>query len=212
MIKILLVDDHDIVRSGLKRIISDYKGTKIIGEVSSGEEAIEFVREQKPDVVIMDISMPGMDGLEATKRITERWPKIKILVLTVHPEETYALRILKAGALGYLQKNCSPEDLITGIKTVHRGKRFLLPESAQRVAYRMLESKDDLGPVDNLSDRELQVLYFLASGFEMKEIASKLKISYKTVETYRSRLMEKLKLKNIAELTKFAIRHKLIDI
>ncbi|RKX70815.1 DNA-binding response regulator [candidate division WOR-3 bacterium] len=210
MIRVLIVDDHDIVREGLKRILAEYRDVEVVGEATCGEEAIQLIRKLNPDVILMDISMPGMDGLEATKRITERWPKVKVLVLTVHPEDTYAVRILKAGALGYLQKNCGPDDLITGIRTVYQGARFLLPEVAQRLAYRLLEEKKDLGPIESLSDRELQVLHHLASGLEMKEIAAKLRISYKTVETYRARLMEKLKLRNVADLTRFAIQHKLI--
>ncbi|HID32732.1 MAG TPA: response regulator transcription factor [bacterium (Candidatus Stahlbacteria)] len=211
MIRTLIIDDHDLVREGIKRILKEYKDIEIVGEAESGEEAIQLTRELNPDVILMDISLKGMDGLEATRRIAERWPEVRILVLTVHPEETYAIRILRSGALGYLRKDCRPDDLIMAIRTVNQGQRFLIPEVAQRLAFRLLEKKEDLGPLELLSDRELQVLSHLASGFEMKEIAAKLKISYKTVETYRSRLMEKLKLRNVAEITRFAIRHGLIE-
>lgn len=209
MINILLVDDHDLVRLGINRLLSDIKGFNIVGEARSGEEGIEQVNKFKPDVVLMDVKMPGMGGLEATKRIVKQHPKIKVLVVTVYGDEPYPSRVLQAGATGYMTKGASVEEMVQAINSVYSGKRYLSPEVAQQLALKHLTHQDE-SPFESLSERELQVLIMITSGQKVQEIADQLYLSPKTVNSYRYRLFEKLGVDTDVELTHLAIRHKLI--
>ena len=209
MIKILLVDDHDLVRLGINKLLSDIKGFQIVGEAKSGEEAIEKVGKLKPDIVLMDVKMPGMGGLEATKRVVKQYPKVKVLVVTVYGDEPYPSRVLQAGATGYMTKGAGVEEMIQAINSVFAGKRYLSPEVAQQLALKHLTHQDE-SPFESLSERELQVLVMITSGQKVQEIADQLYLSPKTVNSYRYRLFEKLSVDTDVELTHLAIRHKLI--
>ena len=211
MIKVLLVDDHDLVRLGIKKLLSDVGNIQIVGEASSGEDAIAIVPNLNPDVILMDVKMPGMGGLEATKRIAKSHPRIKILVVTVYGDEPYPTRVLQAGASGYMTKGVSIDEMIQAIKTVHSGRRYLSPEVAQQLALKHLTHDDD-SPFDSLSEREMQVLIMITSGQKVNDVADQLCLSPKTVNSYRYRLFEKLGIDGDVELTHLAIRHKLIDV
>ena len=211
MIRVLIADDHAIVRGGIRRMLEDHKDIQIVGEGGDGQEAIQKVLETDPDVILLDISMPGMDGLDVTKQLKAIDPKVRILILTMHAEEQYAPRLMKAGAMGYVTKHAVPEDLVKAIHAVHSGRRFISPTLAESMAWRYLGDKADLTPVECLSDRELQVLCLLARGNTNREIAESLHLSVKTIDTYRSHVLGKLNLRNSAELTLFAVQNGLIE-
>lgn len=211
MIKVLIADDHAIVRNGLRRMLEEQEDIQIVGEAGDGHETIQKVRETAPDVILLDISMPGMDGLEVTKQLKAIDPEVRILILTMHGEEEYAPQLMREGAMGYMTKHAPPEELVKAIYEIHSGRRFISPKLAEDLAWRYLGNKPDLAPVELLSDRELQVLRLLAMGNTNKEIAELLHLSLKTIDTYRARVLEKLNLRNNAELTLFAIRHDLIE-
>lgn len=210
MIKICIADDQRILREGIRRIIDEAPDMKVIDEASSGREIIKKVCVKRPDVVLLDISMPDMDGLDATKHIHTLFPELPILILTVHPPEQYAMRILRAGAKGYLSKQAAPEELIGAVRKVCAGRRYLSPEVSEALALQSIGDSADFSRVESLSDRELQVLCLIASGRNTAEIAEELCLSIKTVSTYRSRVLEKLHLRNNAELTRFAINNNLL--
>lgn len=211
MIRVLLVDDHELVRLGIKKLLSDINTIEIIGEAASGEEAISLASKLLPDVILMDVKMPGMGGLEATKRIAKVYPQIKILVVTVYGDEPYPSRVLQAGACGYMTKGASLDEMIQAIKTVYAGRRYLSPEVAQQLALKHLTHSDE-SPFDALSEREMQVLIMITSGQKVNDVADQLCLSPKTVNSYRYRLFEKLGIDSDVELTHLAIRHKLIDL
>ncbi|HUU50675.1 MAG TPA: response regulator transcription factor [Nitrospinota bacterium] len=211
MIKVIIADDHRIVREGLKRILDETHDIKVIGEASTGIEAIQKIEANPPDVLILDISMPDMDGLDATKQIHETFPKLPILILTVHLPKQYALRLFRAGAKGYLVKDVASEELVKALRKLNAGKLYLSPEVSEELALQKIKSDADFSPVECLSDRELQILCFIASGKTTREIAASLNLSSKTIDTYRTRLFEKLNLRNNSELIKFALHHKLVD-
>lgn len=210
MIRVLLADDHSIVRAGLRRLLED-AGDMEVSEAADGRQAILLARENPPDVVVMDISMPGLDGLEAIQRLRDIWPELPVLVLTMHEEEQYVVRCLAAGARGYLTKRGAPEQLVNAIRKVLAGGRFLSDEVAEALAVRLSRGQDDLSPLESLSNRELQVLRALALGKTNREIAEDYNLSVKTVDTYRFRLLKKLALRNNAELSRFAMQYKLIQ-
>jgi two-component system invasion response regulator UvrY len=211
MIKVIIADDHRIVREGLKRILDETYDIKVIGEASTGIEAIQKIEANPPDVLILDISMPDMDGLDATKQIHETFPKLSILILTVHLPKQYALRLFRAGAKGYLVKDVASEELVKALRKVNAGKLYLSPEVSEELALQKIKSDTDFSPVECLSDRELQILCHIASGKTTKAIAASLNLSSKTIDTYRTRLFEKLNLRNNSELIRFALDHKLVD-
>lgn len=211
MIRVLIADDHGIVRGGIRRILEDQEDIQIVGEASDGQKAIQKVRETAPDVVLLDISMPGMDGLDVTKQLKAIDPEVRILILTMLAEEQYAPRLMRAGAMGYVTKHAAPEDLVKGIHVVNSGRRFISPTLAEHLALRYLGKRADLRPVECLSDRELQVLCLLANGKTNKEIAESLHLSVKTIDTYRARVLGKLNLRNNAELTLFAVQNGLVE-
>lgn len=210
MINILLVDDHDLVRVGFRHIIEDIKGMTVIGEVSTGEDGVKFCRQSRPDVVLMDMSMPGIGGLEATKKILRYDPDIKIIVVSVHTENPFPAKVMKAGAYGYLTKGAGADEMIKAIQQVYVGQKYLSPEIAQQVALGQLDLKAE-DPFEQLSDREMQIMLMLTSGEKVPDIASKLNLTAKTVNTYRYRTFDKLKVSGDVELTHMAIRHKLIN-
>ncbi len=211
MIKVLLADDHGIVRAGLRRIVEEPGDLEVVAEAADGREAIRLVRETSPDVVVIDISMPGMDGLEVIDQLRSLCPKLPILVLTMHEEEQYIVRAIGAGAKGYVTKRSAPEQLVKAIRRVHGGGHYLTDEAAESLAVSLMSRPKGASSLDVLSNRELQVLRGLALGKTNREIAQAYCISVKTVDTHRSRLLKKLNLRNNAELARFAIQNRLIE-
>jgi DNA-binding NarL/FixJ family response regulator len=205
--RILLVDDHAMFRAGIKALLESESRLEVVGEASSGDEAVDRVRELKPDVVVMDLSMPGSNGLEATRRIAALGFDTKVLVLTVHAEEEYLVPVVEAGASGYLTKTSADTDLIEALKVVARGEVFLPPKATTLLLqrYKSAENEDQAG-LHDLSTREQEVLALTAEGYSSREIGKKLFISPKTVDTYRSRIMDKLGLNHRSELVRFALR------
>lgn len=210
MIKVLLADDHKIVRSGIKHIIDGVDGISVVNEVSSGEEVIDYIRHNELDVVLMDLQMPGMGGLEATRKIVKQNPQVKVIILTVCDDDIFPMRLLKSGASGYLTKGCESEELIQAIKQVVTGKRYLTPELAQQLALKRFDNETS-SPFENLSERELQVMLMITKGQKVPYIAEKLHLSTKTVNTYRYRIFEKLSINSDVELTHLALRYGVID-
>lgn len=210
MIKILIADDHAIVREGLKKILSEIADMEVIDEASTGKEIIEKVRKKKFDLIVLDISLPDRSGLDILKQLKRIKPHLPILILSVHSEEHYATRALRAGASGYLTKDRAPRELIKAIRKIFEGGRYITSSLAEKLAYDL--AQDTKKPLhESLSDREYQVLCMIASGKTVKEIAKELYLSEKTISTYRTRILEKMKMKNNAELTYYAIKHGLVD-
>ena len=206
-IKILLVDDHAMFRAGIRALIEAEDRMEVVGEASTGDEAVDRVREVKPDVVVMDLAMPGSNGLEATRRISALELKTSVLVLTVHAEEEYLVPVVEAGASGYLTKTSADTDLLEAIRVVARGQVFLPPKAATLLLRRYKDAEgDDSAGLKDLSSREQEVLALTAEGFSSREIGQKLFISPKTVDTYRSRIMDKLGLTHRSELVRFALK------
>ncbi len=210
LIRLLVVDDHDLVRTGIKRMLNDIQGIKVIGEANSGEEAVKIARENRLDVVLMDVKMPGIGGLEATRKLLRIDPDIKILVITVCDDDLFASKLLQAGAAGYLTKDCSMDEMIKAIRAVHSGQRYISPAIAQQLAFKHITDKEE-SPFSALSERELQVMIMITNGHKPQEISEKLNLSPKTVNSYRYRIFEKLGIKNDVELTLLAIRYGLVD-
>ena len=211
MIKVLLADDHSIVRAGLSRIVEESGDMEVIAEAADGRETIRLVRETSPDVAVIDISMPGLDGLEVVSQLHGQCPDLPILILTMHEEGQYVVRAIQAGAMGYMTKQSAPEQLLKAIRKIFEGSRYLTDEAAEALALRVARGSGEQSPLDSLSMRELQVLRRLAMGHTNREIASAYSISIKTVDTYRSRLLKKLNLRNNAELSRFAMQNRLIE-
>lgn len=205
-IRILLVDDHSVLRAGLKALLDAEVDFRVVGEASTGEEGLEKTERLKPDVVVMDLSMPGMGGLEATRKIVALGVS-KVLVLTMHAEEDHLLPVLEAGGSGYVKKTSADTDLTTAIRTVARDEVFLYPNAAKLLlqGFRVKTEEHEDDPLEKLTNREREVLAMTAEGFSSSEIGAKLFISPKTVDTYRSRIMEKLKLNHRSELVRFAL-------
>lgn len=210
MIKILIADDHPVVRKGLKDIIQATSDMTVSGEASKGQEVLESVRKIDFDVVVLDIAMPGRSGLDILKELKRGKPELPVLILSIHPEEQYAVRVLKAGASGYLTKDSAPDELITAILKVSRGKKYISASLAEKLAYN-LEIGAEKPLHETLSDREYEVMCLIASGKTVKEIAEQLFLSGKTISTYRSRILEKMKMRNSAELTHYAIKLGLVE-
>jgi DNA-binding NarL/FixJ family response regulator len=212
LIRILLVDDHAVLRAGLRALLEAELDLEVVGEAGTGEDALPMVERLAPDVVVMDLSMPGMGGLEATRLITGTDQGTRVLVLTMHGEEEHLLPVLEAGGSGYVSKRSADEELIEAIRTVARGDVFLYPDAAKLLLQgfrgKTVRGEDD--PLSKLSERELEVLGHTAEGFSSAEIGKKLFISPKTVDTYRSRIMEKLGLHHRSELVRFALQQGLL--
>ena len=212
MINVLLADDHSIVRAGLRRIVEESEDMEVIAEAADGKEAIRQVHKTLPDVAVIDISMPGMDGLEVIRQLGSLYPELPIIILTMHEEEQFVVRAIEAGAMGYITKRSAPEQLVKAIRKVYAGFRYLTEEAAELLALRVARGAKGRSPLDALSMRELQVLKRLALGHTNREIAESYCISIKTVDTYRARLLKKLNLRNNAELSRFAIQNRLIEL
>ncbi|MBU1182196.1 MAG: response regulator transcription factor [Proteobacteria bacterium] len=211
MIKVLIADDHSIVRAGLRRIVEESGDMEVIAEAADGKGALLQVQKELPDVAVIDISMPGLDGLEVTTQLHAGYPKLPVIILTMHEEEQYVIRAIEAGAMGYITKRSAPEQLVNAIRKVHAGSRYLSAEATDLLALRVARGSRGQSLLDSLSTRELQVLRRLAMGHTNREIASAYGISIKTVDTYRFRLLKKLNLRNNAELSRFAIQNRLVE-
>ncbi|SHH19319.1 UvrY/SirA/GacA family response regulator transcription factor [Ferrimonas marina] len=209
MINVFLVDDHALVRTGIRRILEDERGIKVVGEAEDGDQAVSWCRKNLVDVVVMDMSMPGIGGLEATRKILHFNPDAKVIILTVHTEEPIPSRVMSAGAAGFLTKNAPPANMVQAIRAVASGQRYIDPVIAQQMALRPFNPEKN--PFDDLSDRELQITMMVTNGQKVSDIAEQLNISPKTVNAYRYRLFEKLKISGDVELTRLAIRYGMLD-
>ncbi len=210
-IKILVVDDHAIMRDGIRALLGLHDDIEVVGEASEGKEAIKKTQELAPEVVIMDIAMPGMDGLEATRRIRKKSPEVKVLVLTQHDNREYILSAIKAGAAGYVPKRALGSDLVSAIRAVYRGDSFLYPSAAAALIEDYRQQAEGEDSYDRLTAREREILKLIAEGHTSREIADILFISLKTVLSHRTKIMEKLDLHNRTELIKYAIRRGLVS-
>jgi two-component system response regulator NreC len=215
-IKLMLVDDHEIVRTGLRMMLEAEADLEIVSEAESGEEALELVSHNVPDVIIMDVSLPGIGGVEATRVLQDRYPDIKVLVLTIHEDERYFFQMLNAGAAGYLPKRAAPTDLVTAIQTVYQGNVYLYPSLATTLVGDYLQRAetggDEQRSYDELTPRQRQVLTLVAEGLSNTEIADRLEISAKTVARHRENIMARLNLHSRTELVKYAIRKGLTEV
>ena len=210
LINILLVDDHELVRTGISRIIDDVRGMKVIGEADSGEEAVKWCRKNEPDVILMDINMPGIGGLDAMNKILRSKGDIKIIMLTMHTENPFPTKVMQAGAAGYLSKAAAPDEVLKAIRVVHSGQRYLAPEIAQQMALSQLSPSNE-DPFSALSERELQIMIMITKGQRVIDISEQLNLSPKTVNSYRYRLFDKLGIHGDVELTHLAIRYGMLD-
>ncbi len=208
--KVLIADDHAIVRQGLRLILSEEFSRIVFGEARNGQEVIDQVWKQDWDIVVLDITMPGRSGLDVLKELKQLRPKLPVLILSMHSEDQFGMRALKAGAAGYMTKENVPEELVKAIKKALSGGKYISPGLAEELAFNLEE--DSGRPLhEKLSDREFQVMRMIASGTTVKDIAKELALSIKTISTYRTRVLEKLKMKSNAELTHYAVKNKLVD-
>jgi two-component system invasion response regulator UvrY len=209
MLKILIADDHTVVRKGLRQILLEEFLSAEIDEAADAEELMKKVMKKEWDIVVSDISMPGRSGLEVLQQIKQHYPRLPVLILSIHPEDQYAVRVLKAGASGYLNKDSAPDELVKAVRQVLLGKKYITTSTAERLAS-LLDQDPGKLPHENLSDREFEVLRLLAAGSPVSEIAEKLSLSVTTVSTYRARILAKMNLKSNADLTLYAIRNNLL--
>ena len=210
MINVLIVDDHELIRAGIKKLLSDVSGFKIVGEAQSGEQALSVIRQNNADVVLLDLKMPGLGGIETTKRLIRLIPNVKVLILSGKADELFAARLLQSGAVGFLTKGCHPDELVVAIRKVYVGQRYLSPEIAQKLALQHVGEGED-SPLTQLSERELQIMQMITVGSKVQEISEQLCLSTKTVNSYRYKLFDKLKVSNDVELTHLALRYGLIE-
>jgi len=206
MIGVLLVDDHKLIRTGIKLMLDKTADIRVLGEASTGEEAVEQARALKPQVILMDVSMPGIGGLEATRKLAMSLPEIRIIVLSAQTAEPFPMRLMEAGASGYLTKDSAEDEIIIAIRRVHAGERYIAADIARQLAMQAV-NRSSSSPFDQLSSREMQVMIMATKGHSVQEISDKLHLSPKTVSTYRSRLFEKLGVANDVELTRLALRY-----
>jgi two-component system invasion response regulator UvrY len=210
MIKVLLTDDHALVRTGIRRLLEDSQHVTIVGEADSGEEGVKLAQQLKPDVILMDVNMPGIGGVEACRRILQRDSSQKIIVLTIHNEQTFPKRMLEIGAKGYLTKECGVDEMLLAIKQVNDGGAYIAPSIAQQLALSLLPGNGH-NPIDRLSRREFQVMLMISHGLSNAEISEKLCLSPKTISTYRLRLLEKLGAQNEVDLIKIAVEQGMVE-
>lgn len=210
VIKVLVVDDHDLVRMGISRMLTDISGIKVVGDAASGEDALRLARELHPQVVLMDVKMPGIGGLEATRKLLRQDPDVRVVAVTVCDEEPFPSRLLKAGAAGYLTKGAALDEMVKAIRAVAAGQRYISPEIAQQLALKNLD--DEKGsPFELLSEREMQITMMIVNCQKVQEISDRLFLSPKTVNSYRYRIFEKLGIDSDVELTLLAVRHGLLS-
>ena len=210
MIRVMLVDDHQLIRSCFRDVLGKDPELEIVAEAGNGEQAIHMVRTHRPDVVLMDVSMPGIGGLEATRRISQSFPATRVIALTMYCDDPFPIRLLEAGAAGYITKGSNIDEVIAAIKSVHEGTEYITQEIAQKLAISCI-SKKVQSPLDSITQREMQVLLMVAQGFSNGEISERLCLSPKTTCTHRYHLYEKLGVSNDVELARFAIRHGLLE-
>lgn len=210
MIRVLVVDDHDLVRSGIIRLLSDSDNIEVIGEANCGEDAVKLSRELVPDVVLMDISMPGIGGLEATRKIVRYNPDIKVVAVTACDDGPFASRLMQAGAAGFMGKGAEVDEMVRAILKVQSGQRYISPDIAQRMALKPFQDGSD-SPFDILSEREMQTTLMIVGCHKVQEISDKLCVSPKTVNSYRYRIFEKLGIDGDVELTVLAMKHGILD-
>lgn len=210
MINVLIVDDHALVRMGIRRLLDDLPDITVVGEAENGERALEFIRTHKPDVVLLDMKMPGIDGWEVTRRLHKSHPEVKVIAVTALSTESLPSRVLQLGAMGYLTKESGSQDLTAAIRKVYQGERYLSAEVAQKMAIDSLQAHQD-SPFDALSEREMQVMLMITRGITVQDIADRLFLSTKTINGYRYRIFEKLSVKNDVEMTYLAMKHRLIE-
>jgi two-component system, NarL family, invasion response regulator UvrY len=209
MIKVLIADDHTVVRQGLKQILSDDPQLSVVGEAVDGNEVLKALETLKVDALVLDITMPGRNGLDVLKEVKRKWPALPVLVLSMHPEDQFAIRILRAGAAGYITKESAPEELVGALRKVCSGGKYVSPQLAEKLAV-FIGDETTRPPHEKLSDREFEVLRMLALGKTVTEVAEELLLSVKTVSTYRSRVLEKMKMTSNADLTRYALQNELI--
>ena len=210
MIQILITDDHAIVRSGLKQIFQQVADFDVVGEASNGSELLEFLSRSVPDVLLMDLDMPGISGSELIERIRVSWPGLALLVLSMHNEPAVAMRALKAGASGYITKDCDLNILLPAIRTVAAGKKFIMPGMAEQMVFEVTPEPQS-APHFSLTDREMQVFNLLVAGSSVNDIAAQLCVSNKTISTHKAKLMEKLNITSLAELVRYAMQRGLVS-
>ncbi|AGN79766.1 chemotaxis protein CheY [Pseudomonas putida H8234] len=209
LIRVLVVDDHDLVRTGITRMLADIDGLQVVGEGDSGESALKLARELKPDVVLMDVKMPGIGGLEATRKLLRSHPDIKVVAVTVCEEDPFPTRLLQAGAAGYLTKGAGLDEMVQAIRLAFAGQRYISPQIAQQLALKPFQPQGS--PFDTLSEREIQIALMIVGCQKVQIISDKLCLSPKTVNTYRYRIFEKLSVTSDVELTLLAVRHGMVD-
>ena len=212
MINVLVVDDHDLVRTGIRRMLADVDGVTVVGEADSGEAALLRARELKPDLVLMDVKMPGIGGLEATRKIIRSHPDIRVIAVTACDEEPFPTRLLQAGASSYLTKGAGLEEMIKAIRQVFAGQRYISADIAQQLALKPFQPQADATPFDLLSEREMQIALMIAECQKVQSISDKLCLSPKTVNTYRYRIFDKLEITSDVELAVLAIRHGMVEV
>ncbi|MCR9191977.1 MAG: UvrY/SirA/GacA family response regulator transcription factor [Gammaproteobacteria bacterium] len=210
MINVLIVDDHALVRMGIRRLLDDLPDIAVVGEAENGERALDFIRTHRPDVVLLDMKMPGIDGWEVTRRLHKSHPEVKIIAVTALSTDSLPSRVLQLGAMGYLTKESGSQELAAAIRKVYQGERYLSAEIAQKMAINSLQS-DQETPFDSLSEREMQIMLMITRGTTVQEIAERLFLSSKTINGYRYRIFDKLGIKNDVELTYLAMKHRLIE-
>lgn len=210
-IKVLVADDHDLVRTGISRMLEDVDGVEVVGEATNGEEAIKKAKELSPDVVLMDVKMPGIGGLEATKKLLRQNPEIKVVAVTACDDDPFPSRLLKAGAAGYVTKGADLKEMVHAIRSVVAGQRYLSPQVAQQMALKSFGEKAGDCPFDALSERELQICMMVVNCQKVQDISDKLCLSPKTVNSYRYRIFDKLNVGGDVELTRLAMRHGVLD-
>lgn len=210
MIRVLIVDDHALVRMGIRRLLDDLPDVEVVAEADNGETALSMVKLHQPDVVLLDMKMPGIDGWEVTRRLQKTSPQVKVIAVTALSAEPLPSRVLQLGAMGYLTKESGPEEMAAAIRKVVKGEKYLSAEIAQKMAISSLQPLND-SPFDLLSEREMQVMLMITSGMTVQEIADRLFLSSKTVNGYRYRMFEKLAVKNDVELAYMAMKHRVIE-
>jgi len=210
LIKVLIVDDHALVRMGIRRLLDDLPDMEVVADAESGEQALALVKSHKPDVVLLDMKMPGIDGWEVTRRLKKSHPQVKVIAVTAMCAEPLPTRVLQLGAMGYLTKESGAEEMAAAIRKVSKGEKYLSAEIAQKMAINSLEAVQD-SPFDLLSEREMQVMLMITRGMTVQDIADRLFLSSKTINGYRYRMFEKLGIKNDVELTFLAMKHRVIE-